>query len=100
MDTSFDYFFNDRTNPKTIEALRSGPLASSLETYAQRLYQDGDAIHSGFLQLRLLGAFNGWLDRKGFTCGDVGPATIEQFLSRRAQTGTCAKAILPRCFGF
>jgi site-specific recombinase XerD len=91
MDTSFDYFFNDRTNPKTIEALRSGPLASSLEAYAQRLYQDGYAIHSGFVQLRLLGSFNRWLDRKGFTCEDVGPATIEQFLRGRAQTGNLRK---------
>jgi len=46
METPFDYFFNDRTNPRTIEALRRGPLAAPLEAYAQRLHEDGYAIHS------------------------------------------------------
>lgn len=67
METPFDYFFNDRTNPRTIEALTSGPLASRLKTYAERLREDGYAAHSGFVQLRLLGCFNRWLDRKGLT---------------------------------
>ena len=49
METPFDYFFNDRTNPQTIEALRGGPLASPLEAYAQRLREDGYAAHSGFV---------------------------------------------------
>jgi site-specific recombinase XerD len=86
METPFDYFFNDRTNPRTIEALRSGPLASSLEAYAQRLHQDGYATHSGFVQLRLLGCFNRWLDRKGLTGEDVDATTIEQYLGGRAQS--------------
>ena len=46
METPFDYFFNDRTNPRTIEALRGGPLASPLEAYAQRSLEDGYAAHS------------------------------------------------------
>ena len=80
METPFDYFFDDGTNPRTIEALRGGPLASPLEAYARRLHEDGYATHSGFVQLRLLGCFNRWLDRKGLTSEDVA-------------------AILPRCFG-
>ena len=36
METPFDYFFDDRTNPRTIEALNGGPLASALEAYARR----------------------------------------------------------------
>src|SRR5437763_5766824 len=91
MDTPFDYFFNDRTNPRTIEALSSGPLASPLEAYAQRLHEDGYAAHSGFVQLRLLGCFNRWLDRRGLASGDVGPATIEQYLRGRAQSGKLRK---------
>src|SRR5260370_28235872 len=91
MDTPFDYFFNDRTNPRTIEALRSGPLASPLEAYAQRLHENGYAAHSGFVQLRLLGCFNRWLDRRGLASGDVGPATIEQYLRGRAQSGRLRK---------
>jgi site-specific recombinase XerD len=91
MDTPFDYFFNDRTNPRTIEALSSGPLAASLEAYAQHLHENGYAAHSGFVQLRLLGCFNRWLDRRGLASGDVGPTTIEQYLRGRAQSGKLRK---------
>src|SRR6266852_5866486 len=86
MNTPFDYFFNDRTNPRTIEALRDGPLAAPLEVYAQRLHEDGYATHSGFVQLRLLGCFNRWLDHKGLTSEDVDAATIERYLRGRAQS--------------
>src|ERR1017187_292469 len=87
METPFDYFFDDRTNPRTIEAWRGGPLASPLEAYAQRLHEDAYATHSGFVQLRLLGCFNRWLDRKGLTGEDMDPTTIEQYLHGRAQSG-------------
>src|SRR5450631_4943491 len=86
METLFDYFFDDRTNPRTIEALRGGPLASPLEAYARRLHEDGYATHSGFVQLRLLGCFNRWLDRKGLTGEDVDAATIERYLRGRVQS--------------
>ena len=87
METPFDYFFDDRTNPRTIEAWRGGPLASPLEAYDQRLHEDAYAPHSGFVQLRLLGCFNRWLDRKGLTGEDMDPTTIEQYLHGRAQSG-------------
>jgi site-specific recombinase XerD len=86
METPFDYFFNDRTNARTIEAVRAGPLASPLEAYARRLREDGYALHSGFVQLRLLGCFNRWLDRKRLTSEDVDAAIIEQYLRGRAQS--------------
>ena len=86
METSFDYFFNDRTNPRTLEALRCGPLASPLEAYARRLREEGYAAHSGFVQLRLLGCFNRWLDRKGLTSDDVDAATVDQYLRGRVQS--------------
>jgi site-specific recombinase XerD len=86
METPFDYFFDDRTNPRTIEAVRGGPLASPLEAYARRLGEDGYAVHSGFVQLRLLGCFNRWLDHKGLTSEDVDAAIIEQYLRGRAQS--------------
>jgi site-specific recombinase XerD len=91
METPFDYFFNDRTNPRTIRAVRFGPLALALEVYAQRLYDDGYATHSGFMQLRLLGCFNRWLDRKGLTEEDVDAVTIELYLRSRAQNGRLRK---------
>jgi site-specific recombinase XerD len=86
METPFDYFLDDRTNPRTIDALRCGPLASPLEAYARRLHEDGYATHAGLVQLRLLGCFNRWLDRKGLTSEDVNAATVEQYLRGRAQS--------------
>ena len=64
MEKPFDYFFNDRTNRRTIEAVTGGPLAAPLEAYAQRLHEDGYATHSGFVQLRLLGSETRWLDHQ------------------------------------
>jgi site-specific recombinase XerD len=87
MDTPFDYFFNDRTGPDTIEALRNGPLASALEIYARRLQQDGYAIHSGCVQLRLLGDFNRWLDRQGLAAEAADSATIARYLDGRTKSG-------------
>jgi site-specific recombinase XerD len=86
METPFDYFFDDGTNPRTLDALKGGPLASPLKAYAQRLREDGYATHSGFVQLRLLGCFNRWLDRKGLTSQDVDAATIGRYLRGRAQS--------------
>ena len=86
METPFDYFLKGRTNPRTIEVLTSGPLASLLEIYARRLREDGYATHSGFVQLRLLGCFNRWLHRKGLTSEDVDAANIERYLRGRAQS--------------
>ncbi len=91
MDKPFDYFFNDRTNPRTIEALTRGPLASSLEAYAQRVREDGYAARSGCMQLRLLGCFNRWLDRRGLTSDDVDSARVKQYLRGRRQNGKLRK---------
>lgn len=91
MEPPFNYFFNDRTNPSTIKAVTGGPLAAALEAYAQRLHDDGYATHSGFMQLRVLGFFNHWLDRGGLTADDVSLATIEQFLRERRQSGKVRK---------
>jgi site-specific recombinase XerD len=61
-------------------------LASPLEAYIRRLHEEGYATHSGFVQLRLLGCFNRWLDRKGLTSEDVDAATVDQYLRGRAQS--------------
>jgi site-specific recombinase XerD len=87
MDTPFDYFFNSRTTPTTIAAVRGEPLAAALEGYAQHLRENGYAVHSGFMQLRLLGCFNRWLFRKGLKSADVDSSTIQQYLRGREQSG-------------
>jgi integrase/recombinase XerD len=83
MEPPFDYFFNDRTNPRTIRALKSEPLAVPLETYARQLHEDGYSIQSGALQLRTLGRFNRWLSRRKLRSEDVDTAVTAQFLRGR-----------------
>lgn len=87
MDTPFDYFFSGRTRPATIAALRGEPLAAALEAYAQHLHQEGYAVHSGFMQLRLLGSFNKWLFRKGLKGAHVDSIIVQQYLRGREQSG-------------
>jgi hypothetical protein len=84
MEAPVDYFFNDRTDPRTIEALKCEPLAVPLETYARQLHEKGCVVQSGALQLRLLGCFNGWLSRRKLGSQDVDTAVIAQFLRGRA----------------
>jgi site-specific recombinase XerD len=84
MEAPFDYFYNDRTNPRTISALKSEPLAAPLEAYARQLYEDGYSIQSGALQLRLLGCFNAWLSSRKLRSEDVDAAVTAQFLRGRA----------------
>jgi site-specific recombinase XerD len=91
MENSFDHFFSNGTNRRTIEAVTIGPLALSLKIYAHRLREDGYATHSGFVQLRLLGYFNRWPDRKRLASEDVDATTIEQYLRGRAQNGKLRK---------
>jgi site-specific recombinase XerD len=91
METPFDYFFNDRTNSRTIEALKSEPLAAPLEAYAWLLHEAGYARHSGFVQLRLLGCFNRWLGRKGLRSEEVDSEAVAQYLRGRKQSGKVRK---------
>lgn len=87
MVTSFEYFFHSRTTPSTIAALRSEPLTAALQAYADHLHESGYAVHSGFMQLRLLGCFNKWLFRKALTVTDVSPTIVQQYLRGREQSG-------------
>src|SRR5262249_29037172 len=63
------------------------PLAAALEAYAQHLHEEGYAVHSGFMQLRLLGCFNKWLFRKGLKRADVDSIIVQQYLRGREQSG-------------
>jgi len=87
MSSSFDYFFNSRTTPTTIAAVRGEPLAAALQAYAQHLHQDGYAVHSGFMQLRLLGCFNKWLLQKDLKRADLDSVIVQQYLRWREQNG-------------
>lgn len=83
MDFPFNQFFNDRTNSKTVDVLTRGPLSPHLREYAQRLHETGYAIQSGQLQLRVLGHFNMWLDRRQLGVDDVDSSAVERYIRSR-----------------
>ena len=83
METPLNHFFNDRTDRETISVLTNGPLNPYLPAYAQRLHDEGYAVQSGQLQLRLLGRFSRWLDNKNLGVDEVDSSTVERFIRSR-----------------
>jgi site-specific recombinase XerD len=86
MEIPLRHFFNSRTDPRTLDVLTRGPLAPHLQAYAQRLHDDGYATQSGQLQLRLLGHFNRWLERRSIAATDVDSSTVARYLRSRRKT--------------
>lgn len=91
MDIPLNHFFNDRTDPGTVDALTRGPLSSHLTVYAERLHDGGYAIQSGQLQLRMLGDFNIWLDRKRLGADEVNSSVLERYIRSRTKAGKLRK---------
>jgi site-specific recombinase XerD len=83
MEIPLNHFFNDRTGRETIAVLTNGPLSPYLPAYAQRLHDEGYAVQSGQLQLRLLGQFSRWLDSKKLGADEVDSSTVERFVRSR-----------------
>lgn len=80
---SLHRFFNCRTDPRTLDVLTRGPLASHLQAYAQRLHDDGYATQSGQLQLRMLAHFTRWLERQRITATAVTSLALERYIRSR-----------------
>ena len=91
MNFPLNLFFNDRTKPKTVDVLTRGPLSPHLTKYAQGLHEAGYAIQSGQLQLRMLGDFNNWLDKKRLNADEVDSPTLERYLRSRRKAGKLRK---------
>jgi site-specific recombinase XerD len=87
MQIPFNQFFNDRTDPETVDSLTRGPLSQHLTAYAQRLSDQGYAVQSGQLQLRMLGDFNLWLERKHMGADEVDSSAVERYLRPRRRAG-------------
>jgi site-specific recombinase XerD len=87
METPLSYFFNERIDPRTLAALTDAPLAGDLRAYAQWLHDQGYALQTGQLQLRMLGQFNRWLKRKGLTTDQIDSATVERYVRCRRKAG-------------
>src|SRR6516225_2100042 len=91
MQTPINHFFDERIDSKTLEAFASGPLAAHLGAYAQQLFEQGYTVASGQSQLRLLGHFNRWLQRKGLAVEQIDSSTIERYVRFRRKSGKLQK---------
>lgn len=91
MKTIFDHFFNERTDPETLDILTHGPLAPQLVRYAQRLRDEGYAIQSGQLQLRVLGHFNEWLEHKRIRADAVDSSVVDRYVCSKRKEGKLRK---------
>jgi integrase/recombinase XerD len=87
MKTPLNHFFNDRIDSGTLEALTGGPLAAHLKTYAQRLHDQGYAVQTGQLQLRMLGHFNRWLQSNCLATDEINSSTLERYIRSRRKAG-------------
>jgi site-specific recombinase XerD len=91
MDTPINRFFNQRSDPRTLEAFTRGPLAAHLNAYAQQLFEQGYTVSSGQSQLRMLGHFNRWLQSKGLATEQIDSSTIERYVRCRRKCGKLRK---------
>ena len=87
MEIPLNHFFNERSDPRTLDALTRGPLAAHLRTYAQQLHDQGYAVSSSRLQLRVLGHFNRWLQSKGLAAEQIDSSTLERYVRCRRKSG-------------
>jgi hypothetical protein len=93
METPLNHFFNERSDPRTLDALTRGPLAAHLRTYAQQLHDQGYAVSSGQSQLRMLGHFNRWLQSKKLGAEQIDSSTLERYV--RCRPTSSKKVVLP-----
>ena len=91
METPLNHFFNERSYPRTLDALMRGPLAAHLKTYAQQLRDEGYAVQTGQYQLRMLGHFNRWLQIDGLAADEIDSSTVKRFVRSREKTGKLRK---------
>ena len=90
-NTPLDHFFNERTDPGTLDILTHGPLSPQLMVYAQQLCDDGYKIQSGQLQLRMLAHFSGWLESHRIGAEDVDSSVVEQYVRSKRRAGKLRK---------
>ena len=85
------------SNRKTLEHLRSGPLAPHMDSLATLLVEQGYARATVKNQLRLLGVLSGWLQQHQLGVEDLDELQIAEFLTDPRQQSNCvrkAKAVL------
>ena len=87
METPLNRFFNERSDPRTLDALTSGPLAAPLNTYAQQLHDQGYTVSSSRSQLRVLGHFSRWLKSNGLAAEQIDSSMLERYVRCLRKSG-------------
>lgn len=67
------------------ERIKQGPLASDLEAYEQKLKDEGFAIFTGHLRLRLLADLGDWMKERGPALQQLDRLLVDEFLKYRHQ---------------
>jgi site-specific recombinase XerD len=70
-----------------IDRFRRGPLAGHADKFAALLYDRGYSHSAGRIQLRLIGDFNQWLERKRLGVQDVDEQVLVRYLRYRERRG-------------
>ena len=91
MKTPLDHFFNERTDPGTLDILTRGPLGPPVMAYAQLLHDEGYAIQSGQLKLRMLAHFSRWLESNRIGADAVDSSAVKRYVCSRRRAGKLRK---------
>jgi site-specific recombinase XerD len=86
MEAPLNHFFNERSDPRTLDVLTGSPLAAHLKAYAQQLHDQGYSVSSGRSQLRVLVHFNRWLHSKGLAAEQIDSSMLERYVHCRRKS--------------
>jgi len=67
------------------ERIKQGPLAPHLEAYEQKLKDEGFAIFTGHLRLRLLADLGDWMKERGLALQQLDRFLVDEYLKYRHQ---------------
>ena len=67
------------------ERIKQGPLAPHLEAYEQKLKDEGFAIFTGLLRLRLLADLGDWMKEHGLALQQLDRPLVDKYLKYRYQ---------------
>lgn len=84
-----DQFYSD---PLSMERLRSGPLGSHIDTFAQILSAQGYAGSSAKEKIRVVAGLSGWLQRRQLGVETLDEQSISAFHRYWRQRGLCRRS--------
>ena len=83
-----DQFYSD---PLSVERLRSGPLGSHIDTFAQMLSAQDYARSTAKEKIRVIAGLSGWLQRRQLGVETLDEQSISAFLRHWRRQGLCRR---------